>query len=151
VKKQERIAAVFTSLGGVMVMIYAWRILKLGSIHVPDAGFLPFLCGLGLTILGMVWGLTLRAGRGGGEGEAAEERRWRRPLLSLFLMVLYGLAIETAGYLTSTLAFMIAWQQFIEHENWFKTMAISILGTLAMYVLFSYLLKVPVPAEFFVR
>jgi len=46
---------------------------------------------------------------------------------------------------------MVAWQQFIEHETVFKTIVISLLGTLAMYVLFSYLLKVPVPAEFFVR
>ncbi len=150
-KKQERIAAVLTSLGGVMVMVYAWRLLKLGSIHVPDAGFLPFLCGLGLTILGVVWGLALRAGKRGREGEAAEKRRWQRPFLALLLMVIYGLAIERIGYLTSTLAFMIAWQQFIEHEKVFKTMVISLFGTLAMYVLFSYLLKVPVPAEFFVR
>lgn len=150
-KKHERIAAALTSLGGLMVMIYAWHTLKLGSIHVPDAGFLPFLCGLGLTILGVIWGLTLQAGKRRGAGEAAEKRRWQRPLLSLFLMVLYGLAIEKAGYLTSTLAFMAAWQQFIEHEKLFKTIVISLLGTFAMYVLFSYLLKVPVPAEFFVR
>jgi len=151
VKKHERIAAALTSLGGVAVMIYAWHTLRLGSIHMPDAGFLPFLCGLGLTILGVVWGWTLQAGKARGAGGTAEKRRWQRPLLSLSLMVLYGLAIETAGYLTSTLAFMVAWQQFIEHETVFKTIVISLLGTLAMYVLFSYLLKVPVPAEFFVR
>jgi len=38
VKKHERIAAALTSLGGVAVMIYAWHTLRLGSIHVPDAG-----------------------------------------------------------------------------------------------------------------
>ena len=49
-----------TFLAGVWIMYYAWHTLKLGSIHVPDAGFLPFLCGAGLAILGIVWVLMLQ-------------------------------------------------------------------------------------------
>jgi putative tricarboxylic transport membrane protein len=65
------------------------------------------------------------------------------------LMVLYGWAMESVGYITSTLIFVIAWQKIIEHEKWLKTMTIALLGTFAMYVLFVYLLKVPIPPEFF--
>ena len=65
-------------------------------------------------------------------------------------MVLYGWAMEAVGYITSTLIFMIAWQQIIEREKWLKTMLISVLGTLAMYALFVYLLRVPIPPEFFI-
>ena len=149
-KKSERIAAIVTSLGGVWIMYYAWHTLKLGSIHVPDAGFLPFLCGAGLAILGIVWILILQWKKEQGNESPAERRLWHRPLLSLALMVLYGWAMETVGYITSTLIFMVAWQQIIEREKWFKTMLISLLGTLAMYALFVYLLKVPIPPEFFV-
>jgi putative tricarboxylic transport membrane protein len=141
VKKYERITAIMTSLGGVWIMYYAWHTLKLGSIHVPDAGFLPFLCGAGLAILGIVWILIL---------QWKKEQGNEGPLLSLALMVLYGFAMETVGYITSTLVFMVAWQQIIEREKWFKTMVISLLGTLAMYALFVYLLKVPIPPEFFI-
>jgi putative tricarboxylic transport membrane protein len=151
VKRYERITALITSLGGVWIMVYAWNTLKLGSIHVPDAGFLPFLCGVGLAILGVVWILILQWTKEKENEGPAEKRLWHRPVISLVLMVLYGWAMETVGYITSTLIFMIAWQQIIEREKWIKTMIISLLGTLAMYVLFVYLLKVPIPPEFFVR
>lgn len=149
-KKYERITAIITSLGGVWIMVYAWHTLKLGSIHVPDAGFLPFLCGTGLAVLGIVWILILQWKEEPVSESTAERRLWHRPLLSLALMVLYGVAMETVGYITSTLIFMVVWQQIIEREKWIKTMVISLLGTLAMYALFVYLLKVPIPPEFFV-
>ncbi len=149
-KKSERITALITFLAGVWIMYYAWHSLKLGSIHVPDAGFMPFLCGAGLAVLGIVWLLILQWTKKQGKEGPAEKRLWYRPLLSLALMVLYGWAMETVGYITSTLIFMIAWQQIIEREKWLKTIIISLLGTLAMYSLFVYLLKVPIPPEFFV-
>ena len=110
-------------------MYYAWHTLKLGSIHVPDAGFLPFLCGAGLAILGIVWVLMLQWTKERENEGPAEKRLWHRPLLSLILMVLYGWAMETVGYITSTLIFMVAWQQIIEREKWIKTLVISVLGT----------------------
>ena len=149
-KKYERITAIATSLGGLWVMYYGWHTLKLGTIHVPDAGLLPFLCGVGLAILGVVWILILQWAGPEKEG-ATEKRLWHRPLLSLILMILYGWAMESIGYITSTLIFVIAWQKIIEREKWPKTMIIAVLGTIAMYALFVYLLNVPIPAEFFNR
>jgi putative tricarboxylic transport membrane protein len=149
VKKYERITAALTSLGGVWIMYYAWHTLKLGSIHIPDAGLLPFLCGVGLAVLGIAWLLILHWAKEQTSGGPAEKRLWHRPLLSLLLMVLYGWAMESVGYITSTLIFVIAWQKVIEHEKWLKTMIIALLGTFAMYALFVYLLKVPIPPEFF--
>jgi len=151
VKTYERVTALITFLAGVWIMYYAWHTLKVGSIHMPDAGFLPFLCGGGLAVLGIIWLLMLQWAKGQGDKRPAEKRLWHRPLLSLVLMALYGWAMETVGYVTSTLIFMIAWQQIIEREKWVRTMLISVLGTLAMYALFVYLLKVPIPAEFFSR
>lgn len=148
-KKYERITAVLTFLGGLWIMVYAWKTLKLGSIHVPDAGFLPFLCGLGLAILGIAWLLALQWAKE--KEETPEKRLWHRPLLSLLLMAVYGWAMETFGYISSTLVFVIAWQQIIEREKWVKTIIIAVLSTLAMYALFVYLLKVPIPPEFFLQ
>ena len=150
-KKYERITALITTLGGMAIMYYAWHTLKIGSIHVPDAGFLPFLCGVGLAILGIVWILILQWTKERKNENSAEKRLWHRPLLSLALMVLYGLAMEVVGYISSTLVFMVAWEKIIEREKWIKTMVISLLGTLAMYALFVYFLKVPIPQELFLR
>jgi len=149
VKKSERITATIMSLGGLLVMIYAWRSLTLGSIHIPDAGFLPFLCGAGLAILAIIWRVTLQLSK---EKEAPSEKRlWHRPLLSVLLMIAYGWAMETIGYISSTLIFVVGWQQIIEHEKWLKTVIIAVLSTAAMYTLFVYLLKVPIPPEFFLQ
>ncbi len=149
--KSERIAAVITSLAGLAVMIYAWRVLNLGTIHMPDAGLLPFLCGAGLAVLGILWIVTLRAKEEQKSDVPAEERTPYRPYLSLVLMVLYAWAMETLGYVTSTVVFMIAWQQVIEREKWLKTIIITVLGTFAMYALFNLFLKVPIPEEIFLR
>ncbi len=149
VKKSERITATIMSLGGLLVMVYAWRSLKFGSIHIPDAGFLPFLCGAGLAILAIIWLVTLQLSK---EKEAPSEKRlWHRPLLSVLLMIAYGWAMETIGYISSTLIFVVGWQQIIEHEKWLKTVIIAVLSTAAMYTLFVYLLKVPIPPEFFLQ
>jgi len=45
IKKYERITALFLIAGGIWIMYYAWDRLDLGSIHMPDAGMLPFICG----------------------------------------------------------------------------------------------------------
>lgn len=150
-KKSERIASVITSLAGVMVMAYAWGVLNLGTIHVPDAGLLPFLCGAGLTVLGVLWMFTLEAAKEKDGAEAAGKQLRYRPWLSLALMVLYAWALEAVGYFTSTLFFMIVWQQVVEREKWIKTIVIALLGTAAMYSLFSLFLKVPIPKEFFLK
>jgi putative tricarboxylic transport membrane protein len=150
VKKYERATAVMLAVGGIWIMLYAWRTLKLGSIHTPDAGFLPFLCGAGLVILSFIWLVILLWTKERMNGEAAEKRLWHRPVAALALMVLYGWAMEALGYITSTLVFMIAWEQIIERETWLKTILISLLGTVSMYALFVYLLKVPVPPEFLI-
>lgn len=150
-KKYERVTAMLIVLAGVWIMYYAWHTLKLGSIHVPDAGLLPFLCGAGLIILSIVWLLILQWKKEPEKGDAEEKRRWQRPVLALLLMVIYGVAMETIGYITSTLAFMVVWQKLLEREKWLKTALISILGTLAMYALFVYFLRVPIPQELFLR
>jgi putative tricarboxylic transport membrane protein len=148
---QDRITAIVTSLGGLLIMLYSWQALQLGSIQVPDAGLLPFLCGAGLALLGITWLLILQWAKERAPEGTAEKRRWHRPLLALALMLFYGWTIETIGYITSTLIFMIAWQQVIEREKWPKTMIIALVGTFSMYALFVYLLTVPVPPEFFAR
>lgn len=149
-KRHERVAALIVVIGGLAIVYYGYAVLKLGSIFQPDAGFLPFLSGLALMVLGFCWFVIAR---GGEDPEKAffEKGRWVKPALAMGLMLVYAWAIEAVGYLTSTLVFMVAWQLLVEREGWFKTVLISLLGTLAMYVLFRHFLKVPVPPEIFIR
>ncbi len=149
-KRHERIAAVIVAIGGLAVAFYGYAFLKLGSIFQPDAGFLPFLSGIALVVLGISWFVVSR-GPEDQEEPSFEKGQWGKPTLALGIMLVYAWAIEAAGYITSTLLFMATWQQLVERERWVKTILISVLSTLAMYVLFSRFLKVPVPKEFFIR
>lgn len=132
-------------------MVYAWRTLTLGDLTVPDAGLLPFLAGTGLAVLSALWALSTLGKAPPAAPEAAGPRRWKRPLLALLLMFLYAWAIETLGYVSSTLAFTAAWQQTIEREGWIRTILVALLGTAAMYALFVHLLRLPIPQELFLR
>ncbi|RJR38330.1 MAG: tripartite tricarboxylate transporter TctB family protein [Desulfobacteraceae bacterium] len=149
-KRHERIAAVLVALGGVAVAWYGFAVLKLGSVFQPDAGFLPFLSGIVLVVLAVCWFFT--------SGDAAEKEkrffekgRWAKPAMAMGMMLVYAWAIEAIGYVTSTLVFMLAWQQAVERERWIKTILIALLSTLSMYVLFRHFLRVPLPPEIFVR
>lgn len=148
-KRHERIAAVIVGIGGLAVAWYAYAVLKLGSIFQPDAGFLPFLSGIALLVLGMCWFMV---SLGSEDMEASSEKgRWGRPVLAIGMMAVYAWAFEAVGYVTSTLLFMAAWQQLVERERWVKTILVSVLCTFAVYILFSRFLKVPVPKEVFIR
>jgi hypothetical protein len=140
-----------TALAGAAVMAYAWKALQLGTLRVPDAGLLPFLCGMGLAILGILWFLTLPTQEDLACGVGEERPFWHRPLVSLILMALYAWTMEALGYLTATLLFMAAWQKIVERERWGKALLITVLGTAAMYALFRMFLKVPIPQELFLR
>lgn len=149
-KRHERTAAVIVGIGGLAIVFYGYAVLKIGSIFQPDAGFLPFLSGIALAVLGFGWFVAER-GPDDREEPFFQKGRWVKPGLGMGMMLLYAWAITGVGYVTSTLVFMLAWQRLVERERWFKTILISVLGTLAMVLLFSRFLKVPVPPEIFIR
>ncbi|MEW6669324.1 MAG: tripartite tricarboxylate transporter TctB family protein [Thermodesulfobacteriota bacterium] len=149
-KRPERIAALTVVIGGLAVVYHGYAVLKLGSVFQPDAGFLPFLSGIALVVLGFCWFVGAR-GLEDREKSFFEKGRWFKPALAMGMMLVYAWAMEAAGYITSTLGFMVAWQLLVERERWLKTIWISLLGTFAMVLLFSHFLKVPVPREFFLR
>ncbi|MBN1104380.1 MAG: tripartite tricarboxylate transporter TctB family protein [Deltaproteobacteria bacterium] len=149
-KKYERIAAGILTGMGLAVLYHSYAVLRLGSIFSPDAGFFPFLAGCALILLGCCWLLSVR----GPETQKKtffQEGQWLKPVLAFGFMLVYAYAIESVGYVLSTLLFMIAWQRIVERERWAKTFLIACASTTAMYSLFVYLLKVPLPPEFFLR
>jgi amino acid transporter len=70
---------------------------------------------------------------------------WCRPALAVAIMVVYTALMEVLGYSLSTLLFLIVWQRLVEREKWRKTAAITVAGTVVMYILFVYLLQVALP------
>ncbi|WP_406677879.1 tripartite tricarboxylate transporter TctB family protein [Moorella sp. ACPs] len=143
-QKHLRIAGVFIIIIGIAVMINSYTELKLGDFHHPDSGFLPFWFGLALVFFSSL--LVLQNLKTIDESVPFWKKgQWIKPLIAVLSVLVYGMIMELAGYLLSTLLFFLTWQAIIERERLVKTISISILGTIVMYLIFERWLGVPLP------
>jgi putative tricarboxylic transport membrane protein len=137
---------------GIFVTYYSYTFLKLGILISPGAGFLPFLCGIALIVLGVVWRLQIvlsRSARRDAPPAAVASRSGSR--LKLFLAflttVLYASLFERVGFLAATVVFMLGWQMIVERERWPKAITVTVLSAAALYLLFRTLLHVELPSN----
>ena len=157
--RAEKASAVILIAFGLFVAYYSHHYLKLGMMIMPGAGFLPYIIGIALAVLGAAWYVrTLLArpvpstpGEGGGAAEPAGGAGSARSLVlsrlfpGILLVVLYAWLFEKAGYILSTVLFMVGWQKVVEREGWVKAAIISATSAAFMYVLFARLLRVFLP------
>jgi hypothetical protein len=144
---------------GIFVTYYSYSYLKLGILISPGAGFLPFLCGIALIVLGAVWRLqgllSKPAARDAADPLATACEPATAPLpgarkkmiLAFLITVVYAGLFERIGFLLATLVFMLGWQMIVERERWLKAVVITVLCAAAMFALFRYLLHVELPVN----
>lgn len=147
--KQERIMGLFLIALNIAVVFYAVSELSLGTIEEPGPGFFPALCGTLIIILCAHWLISHRHSVFNSK-PLWEQGKWVAPLIAVIIIIIYTSLLETLGYATSTFVFLIAWQLGVERERWLKTGLIAVIGTVAMYTVFSYLLGVPLPEGMFI-
>ncbi|MDZ4165931.1 MAG: tripartite tricarboxylate transporter TctB family protein [Smithellaceae bacterium] len=158
-QKMEMAAAAVVIALGAFVTLYSHYVLRIGMMISPDAGFLPFLMGIALLILGACWfakslrftnihGLASDAGlEGSAAGEASPpEFQSRKHLWGFLVILLFAILIERAGFLLATALFMLAWQLIVEKEKWLMSLLITVLTAGAMYTIFRLLLKIHLPS-----
>ena len=157
--KSDHLANLVVVALGVFVAYHSYYYLKLGILIAPGAGFLPFLCGLALIALAIIWRLQsmlfkprlkAEAAEGAlpaaGEAEAAPQPVSRVKLVPAFATtVAYAVLFERVGFFMATLVFMLAWQLVVERQHWLKAVVITVLCSAAMYALFRMLLHVELP------
>ncbi|MBP2638389.1 MAG: hypothetical protein H6Q72_4296 [Firmicutes bacterium] len=142
--RNERRAAIFFMVLSIAVIYYSLTKLSLGSVQEPGPGFFPFVCGAGIFLLCIIW-FAMNP-----KVDQCAEPLWKKgvwvaPVIAMVLIVFYTFGLEFLGYCTSTFLFLIAWQFGIVREKWLKTGLIAVIGTTVMYLLFGYLLNIPVP------
>ena len=157
--RAERISAVILLAGGVFVTGYSYYHLKLGILISPGAGFLPFLCGVSLIILAIVWmiknlliqpseqpaeedGPTIELSQGKVSGL---RRLFSKMVLGIAVLIVYAWLFEKVGYFVSTALFMLGWQLLLEKESFVKAFTVTALAAGTMYILFQQLLGVHLP------
>lgn len=159
--RSQSIANLIVIALGIFVVYHSYYSLKLGILITPGAGFLPFLCGLALMVLGVIWRLQTLLFKspakaepaGDPLGAACEVETTRLPgsRLKLWLAfaatVIYAGLFERIGFLLATLVFMLGWQVVVERERWLRAIIITVLCTVGMYSLFRLLLRVELPSN----
>lgn len=148
-KKHERIAGLTLILLGITVMIYSMTALSLGTIKHPGPGFFPMLCGLCIVVFSLAWLIPLWKHKDEDPQPFWGKGEWVRPTMAVAAIALYASIMDELGYLISTLVFILLWQFIIEREKWLRAVIISLACTATMYVLFQYLLSVPLPEGIF--
>jgi hypothetical protein len=159
--KSDNVANLVVIALGIFVAYHSYYSLRLGILISPGAGFLPFLCGIALIVLGLFWRLqSIRlkshpqpehAGdpmaATGGVKAARLPGSWVKLFLAFAATVVYAGLFERIGFFLATLVFMLGWQMVVERQRWLKAIIITLLCTAAMYTLFRYLLHVELPAN----
>jgi putative tricarboxylic transport membrane protein len=119
----------------------------MGTLKHPGPGFLPF--GLACILIALALALLIsRRNKGRDSVPFWPGQAWLRPLLGTGAFVLYAFLINYIGFLLTTFIFLVLWMWVIEKINWFRIMAVSVAVTAVLYLIFGYLLEVPLPGGF---
>jgi putative tricarboxylic transport membrane protein len=113
----------------------------LGSLHEPGSGLWPFIVSVVIATLSV---LLLVVGRGLTDSEAFT-RSSTLPVIGVVTFVAFGLLMPLTGFEIPALALCVIWLRFLGGESWRNTIVISLLTTVAFYVLFLYGLRIPLP------
>jgi hypothetical protein len=159
--KAHNVANLIVIALGIFVACYSYYSLKLGILISPGAGFMPFLCGIALIVLGIAWRIQtmifkspIRIKHAGELSETACEVKSTlvpgsriKLCLAFVATIIYASLFERIGFFLSTLLFMLGWQMVVERQRWLKAIIITVLCAAAMYTLFKILLRVELPAN----
>lgn len=133
----------------ISVLIASLR-LGIGPFNNPGPGFIPFWAALFLASFTCVL-LVISLSR---NREATppsvlwKGRHWVKPLLAFSALILYCLVLPKLGYLLATFVLMLVLLSLGKTKPWLVVPG-SLVVVLLTYVLFDYLLKMPLPRGVF--
>jgi hypothetical protein len=118
--KQIRKVEGFFWIGiGVLICLLAWKS-KLGSFREPGPGFVAFISGLFVSMVGLVMGLSEFLSKTSLRSSTDFNQRfsiasWPRLIYTMMLLLSYGLLLNTLGYILTT--FLVMWGLFYNREK----------------------------------
>jgi hypothetical protein len=143
--RNDLISSLFWVGASVLIILGSLR-LQFGVPQNPGPGFLPFLVGLLLLILSLA--LLIRSLRGRREKESALATAGVKNFKlfgTVAALLLFALIFPYLGFLLTTIPLMIFLSRAIGGLNWKTSLAIGILISFSMYILFKLWLNVQFP------
>ena len=138
---------------GAIIGLFAWKS-KLGSFHEPGPGFVAFISGLFVSVIGLVMVLSeffsktpLRSSAH--FDETFQIASWTRLIYTLALLLIYGLLLNSLGYILTT--FLVMWGLFcdLEKKRWFSGFFASTVTVALTYLVFEVWLRCQLPRGIF--
>jgi putative tricarboxylic transport membrane protein len=112
----------------------------------PQTGFFPkTLLALLLVLSLVLLGQALRQSDTGRAAERIPAEGWIRIGATMVILVGFALVLEKLGFLLSTFLLMVLLLRAIEAPKWSKVIAVAISTAVLSYILFGWLLGIPLP------
>ena len=124
-------------------MIESMR-LKVGTIHNPGPGFMPFFLGLALALLAVLAFFFPEPP----ENAASFWKDWRRGASTFYIFAgftVYVFLLKPLGFYIGTFLLMFFLLKLSGEKGYKRPLSISLLAVLVTYVLFYKLLFIPFP------
>jgi len=125
--------------------------LSFGSLREPEAGFLPFILSVLLTVFSLILlGQSIKEKKD--EEEVSFEMKfgnWKRIGLAMGVLLFFTFFVERLGYLISSFFLVAFLLRAIEPQKWWLVIGIAFLSSLGSYVLFVLCLGTPLPEGMF--
>src|SRR5262245_28849626 len=139
-------AAAAGLLGLAALILFESRKLSFGTLRMPQTGFFPKILTallLLLTLATLIQALRRRTAEGDSTKIPADG--WSRIGATLVTLIGFALLLEPLGFLLSTFLLMALLLRAVEAPPWPKVAIVALLTALGSYVIFAWLLGVPLP------
>lgn len=145
-KKSATVASIVFLVVGLGAFIESMK-LPFGRISAPAAGFFPAVLAVLLALASLF--IFVEALRGSHDGAVQREPlTWKKIVLTLGSLLVFGLVFERLGYLLATFLFIIFLLRAVERQSWGLALSVALSTSIASYVVFGLLLGTPLPAGF---
>jgi putative tricarboxylic transport membrane protein len=128
------------------LVTWAGRDLGLGRLSEPGPGFAFYwvgllMCGLALAVIG-------QALFSGGPSLASlwAGTRWRKVLVIIALLLVYGAGFQAIGFIPCTLALLLVLMWFVDPVDWRVALIIAVVATFGVWAALTKWLKIQLPA-----
>jgi hypothetical protein len=130
-----------------LLVCYGASRLGLGSVTDPGSGFIFFWSGVILALLALVLVAGAIAETNPAH-RAVVGTDWRKVLLVLASLVLYGLCLERIGFAFSTF-FLLSFLLRVSGTPWSRTVTVAVAAAVGTFSLFELWLKIRLPKGVF--